>query len=217
MLGMSGYWIKEGLAKVRRRQADLARHLGYDPSIVSKMITGAREIGHDEAQKIRAYLALPEAETEIPPGAVAVKGPYIDSTPTNVPVHGVAAGNGSADGSFRLEEEIVDFVRRPPGLAKARDVYAIYVTSESMYPAFREGELVYVSTKRPTAIGDDVVLRLKPRHPGDPDEFLIKRLARRNAATVVVEQFNPAGDIHLDTHRVLHMHKVLTMRDLWGV
>lgn len=153
----------------------------------------------------------------LPPGAISVPAEFLLPAPIDVPVYGVAAGNGSGDGSFRLEEHAVDYVRRPPGIARAKDVYAVYVTGESMYPVYRHGTLLFIAPGRPISIGDDVLVCLHPKAPGDPDEYLIKRLVRRGAETLHVEQFNPPLPLEFPVERVKHLHKVLEARELVGI
>lgn len=157
------------------------------------------------------------ADSSLPPGAIPVPAVALQPAPIDVPVYGVAAGNGSGDGSFRLEEHAVDYVRRPPGIAHAKDVYAVYVTGESMYPVYRHGTLLFIAPGRPISIGDDVLVCLHPKEQGEPDEYLIKRLVRRTAAGVTVEQFTPPLQLDFPADRVKHLHKVLEARELVGI
>lgn len=52
-------WIKEGLKKPGKTQRGLARAMGIDPTGVSRMLAGNREIKANEVPKIRAYLGAP--------------------------------------------------------------------------------------------------------------------------------------------------------------
>ncbi|WP_416897656.1 MAG: hypothetical protein ACMVY4_19685 [Minwuia sp.] len=55
--------------------------------------------------------------------------PPREQMPADIPVMGTAAG--SLTGAFQLESDTpIDHVRRPPGIATAVDVYAIYVVGE---------------------------------------------------------------------------------------
>lgn len=134
--------------------------------------------------------------------------------PADVPVLGTAAG--SLQGAFQLHAGApIDHVRRPPGVATAVDIYAIYVVGDSMAPRFEDGELVYVSGRRPARAGDYVVVQIGG---GDEDvEAYCKRLVRRDAERVVLEQYNPAGTFELPAATVTAVHKVLTLNDLFGV
>ena len=121
------------------------------------------------------------------------------------------------DGAFQLETGVIDYVRRAPGIMNARDVYALYVTGESMVPRFRHGELLYVSANRPVRIGDDVVVCIRPEREGDPERCFIKMLVRRHPDYIEVEQFNPLKRMKFNLEDVIRVHRVLTMADVLGV
>ena len=121
------------------------------------------------------------------------------------------------DGAFQLEPGVIDYVRRAPGIMNARDVYALYVTGESMWPRFRDGELLYISASRPVRIGDDVVVCIKPEREGDPERCFIKTLVRRHSDSIEVEQFNPVKRITFANDDIVRVHRVLTMADVLGV
>ena len=48
-------WIRDDLKQPGKSQAGLARHMGWDPSVVSKILRGRRGLKVQEAAKIRAY------------------------------------------------------------------------------------------------------------------------------------------------------------------
>lgn len=142
--------------------------------------------------------------------------PSRDAMPLDVPVYGVAAGN-PMDGAFQLEEGVIDYVRRAPGILNARDVYALYVVGESMWPRFRDGELIYISASRPVRIGDDVILCLPGERPGEPERCFVKTLTGRRADVIEVEQYNPPGRLTFARSNILRLHRVLTMTEVLGV
>ena len=135
--------------------------------------------------------------------------------PQDVPVYGIAVGGN--DGSFFLNGEIVDYVRRPAGASRAKAVYAIFVVGSSMSPRYEEGELVYVNPGRPPAIGDYVVVQLADRDDGSPGVALIKRLTKRTGVSLTLSQFNPAKDIQIPLSDVKAMHHVMTTNELLGI
>lgn len=51
-------WLKQGLTKAGKNQSDLARYLGYDPSTVSRMLSGERRLKADEISKIADFFGL---------------------------------------------------------------------------------------------------------------------------------------------------------------
>ena len=134
----------------------------------------------------------------------------------DVPVYGTAAGS-LGTGAFQLDmESQIDRVRRPPGVANATDVYAMYVTGDSMEPKYASGDLIYVSARRPARVGDDVVVQTRTSEDADPQAF-VKRLARRTEKTLMLEQHNPSATIEVPTGTVVTVHRVFTLNDLFGV
>lgn len=165
------------------------------------------------------WLATGRGPVEPPAEAAAVSAetpalPVRDQMPQDVPVLGTAAG--SLEGAFQLEQGLpIDHVRRPPGIATAVDVYAIYVAGDSMVPRFDEGELIYVSGKRPARPGDYVVVQTS-EEDGEVTAWC-KRLVRRDTKAVVVEQFNPPKTFEISAKAAIAVHRVLTTNDLFGV
>lgn len=191
-------WMRRLAAGLECEPADLISEPGGDPTPLP-------------SQPI--VVSAPEA----PAGDVRpVDLPSKEHMPLDVPVLGVAAGN-PMDGAFQLESGVIDYVRRAPGIMNARDVYALYVTGESMWPRFRDGELLYISASRPVRIGDDVVVCIRPEREGDPERCFIKTLVRRHSDSIEVEQFNPGKRITFANADIVRVHRVLTMADVLGV
>lgn len=232
-MSIEAQWIKAARLAAGLSQEKLAVELmarlsrRFDRSVVQKMEVGNRRVKADEMVAVHNITGhpLPVADatpapvqsSHLPPGAISIPDEKLAPAAVDVPVYGVAAGNGSGDGSFRLQEHAVDYVRRPPGVAHAKDVYAVYVTGESMYPAHRHGALLFVAPGRPISIGDDVLVCLYPKEQGEPEEYLVKRLVRRTASGTIVEQFNPPLNLEFSAERIKHLHKVLEARELVGI
>lgn len=140
--------------------------------------------------------------------------PANSEMPRDLPVLGTAAGSKS--GAFQLENVIIDYVRRPPALMGAADVYAIYVVGDSMEPMIMAGELRFVHPHRPVHIGDVVVLQARNGEEA-PIQAYIKRLVRRTKDKLVLRQLNPETTLEFRADAVVAIHKVLTMNDLFGV
>lgn len=134
--------------------------------------------------------------------------------PRDVPVLGTAAG--SARGAFQLDTAPIDYVRRPPGIGASRDIYALYVVGSSMSPRFEEGELIYVSERRPARVGDYVVVQTVGRDDGAVQAY-VKRLCRRTDVALLLEQLNPAAEIRLEIADVRAVHRILTLNELFGI
>jgi phage repressor protein C with HTH and peptisase S24 domain len=132
----------------------------------------------------------------------------------DIPVYGIAVGG--EDGDFQFNGTEADRVTRPPGLANARDIFALYVVNDSMYPAWREGALFYVNPHRPPVIGDDVVVEMKPQVEGEAGAAFLKRLKARRGNTIVVEQFNPPKEIEFDRDAV-RLYRVIPWEEALGL
>jgi phage repressor protein C with HTH and peptisase S24 domain len=134
--------------------------------------------------------------------------------PLTVPVRGVAVGGTDAD--FTLNGDIVDYVRRPPGLMNAKRALAIYVQGDSMEPRYEAGDLVYLNPDRPARGGDDVVIQMKP-NGHKPGDCFIKRLVRRTPTQIICRQFNPPDEVVYSVDEVDTVFKVMTNAELMGV
>ncbi|WP_170841819.1 S24 family peptidase [Sphingomonas gellani] len=148
---------------------------------------------------------------------------FDEALPRTIPVYGTALGaeldlNGDELVESHIVEltEAIDWVRRPPLLARRSDVYAVYITGSSMEPRFEPGDPVIVDPKRPPRPGDDVIVQLADRHTEGAKAALIKRLVRRSAKALTLRQYNPPMDFEVAADEVLAVHRVVMMRDLLG-
>lgn len=151
----------------------------------------------------------------------------------DIPVYGTALGaalevteNGGPDTTM-IEQatldtgETLDWLRRTPALADRRAVYGVIVTGESMAPRFQEAESVLVDPRSAPRLGDDVIVQLRAPDGQDGEDrvvaVLIKRLCRRNAAFVELEQFNPPARFRLEMSRVSAIHRILPLHEVIGI
>lgn len=137
-----------------------------------------------------------------------------ESAIRDIPVMGTAAG--AVIGAFHLQPEVIEYAQRPPALAGARDVYAVYVRGNSMVPEHRPGDLRFISPHRPVRPGDSVVLQVQ-NYPDGPIEAYIKTFVREKNGEIIVEQHNPPGQITFKREHIFAMHRVLTMGELFGL
>lgn len=155
-----------------------------------------------------AEFAAPVAE----PRLAAI--PPLSQLPRDVEVLGVAVGGD--DGVFMFNGSIADYVRRPPGIAAADQVFGLYVVGDSMAPRFEDGDLIYVHKGRRPAVGNDVVVELHGQD-GQAGQCFVKRLRRRTGDRVVLHQFNPEREIEFPAAQVRQVYKILTTAELLGV
>lgn len=115
-----------------------------------------------------------------------------------------------------MQEDAVEFCRRPPGLGGARNAYATYAPSSAL-AKLDEGDVLLVAPERPARPGDTVLLTIKGG-AGDPPVTYLGRLIGRDAEWVElgVDRPAPMCDRFAAT-TVVSLHKVLTTREIVGL
>lgn len=209
----------------------LAARMGTSPQQVERLEKGQRRLTTDWIEK--AASALGVAPTAIisndelpPPNARPIKfeGASLDRLREDLPIYGTALGaprivEGEAiEQTFLNSGEVIGHAKRPVILNGHNDAYGLYTVGHSMYPKYDEGEMLIAQRKRPARVGDDVVVFL--RALGDEDDgeraraVLVKRLVRKTANYIELEQFNPAITFRIPTDQVLHIDRIMTLSDL---
>ena len=107
-------------------------------------------------------------------------------------------------------------MRRPPGIAHMRNIYALWVSGDSMSPWNKDGDLIYVSPARPTAPGDYVVVQMNDQGDGEPGLAMVKQLVARTPTQLKLGQYNPEKEFAVALSKVKAVHRVLTLRELLG-
>ncbi|MGX7896866.1 S24 family peptidase [Tsuneonella sp. HG222] len=107
----------------------------------------------------------------------------------------------------------VRLIARPPALAGARDIYAIYFHGESMEPRFEAGEIGIVDPGRPVRSGDYVVVQLRENGGKEVTSVLVKRLLRTTGDVYHLEQFNPRLAFTVPKSRVARIHRIMRQTD----
>lgn len=146
----------------------------------------------------------------------AVDIPGFATMNKDVPVRGTTMGGD--DGDFTMNGEIVDSVRRPPGLASNGAAFGLYVIGESMLPRFEPGELVFVNPNRQPTPGCDIVIELLSSVPDTAGPCYIKRLLRVTADHLHVREFHPeVRDFTFEKVRIKNYWRIMTSAELMGV
>lgn len=235
--------IQQRLDALGLSASEASRAATNKPDLIRRIMTGKAKTGTADAMTNLAQVLLttvewletgagpeivaprPAARTEIRPAAITP--PSREAMPRDVPVFGTAAGAllspgrmvEPKEGAFVISDDTVDYVRRPPALESVRDAYALYIEGESMVPAFRPGDLVFVNPHRKVRPADMVILqcRFVPQDEGGEVEAYVKQLVRRTADKTHVQQFNKPGQIVFDNQYIVAVHRVMTMADLFGI
>jgi len=125
----------------------------------------------------------------------------VDTWPRDLKIIGhVKAG---VDGFFLDQGEIHGMAYRPPALRGIEKAFAVYVSDESMMPAFEPGWVAWIHPTKPVAPGNNVIVELAD------GQAYIKRLVRRTASQVVCMQWNPKKEVTYELKKVRHVYLVV--------
>jgi phage repressor protein C with HTH and peptisase S24 domain len=215
-----GQRLRERRKAIGMDITELAKAIGVSQPAVSQWEIGITAPNRKKVAKLAQILRVPVAwllteedtqqHTAAPQGAT----PAIAALPIDVPVLGVAVGG--SDGDFRLNGQVVDYVRRPPGIASLRNVYGLWLVGDSMSPWNKNGDLIYVSPARPPVIGDHIVIQLQDTADGEPGLAMVKLLIGKTPTQLKLGQYNPTREFNLALTKVKAIHKVLSLRELLG-
>ncbi len=128
-----------------------------------------------------------------------------------IPVLGLA--ECGPDGWSLWNGDVIDTIARPSNLLGAPRAYAVYIVGHSMEPRYFQGELAHIHPGKPVALGDFVLVQMRPEHEGDAPKAVVKRLVKRTGSKLVLEQYNPAKKFELKTTDIVSMHKVVGSGD----
>lgn len=218
---------------------DLARRMETTPQQLERLEKGQRRLTMEWLQRAAAALdvevtalvddTISTGPVPNQPNAKPFKyeGASMERMAENLPIFGTALGverlfDGDAVEQTMLNSgDTVGYLKRPTMLNGRGDVYGLYVQGSSMDPVFCEGATIVAETKRPPRIGDDVVVYLRPDDHNEDDgvtsrAVLVKRLVRRSATWIELQQFSPAITFKLETSDILRVDRVMTLGDLLG-
>lgn len=225
MTDTTGSVLKRARQQRKRTLKQVATEIGVSPQAVGNWEADANDITMDNLRKVSSVLAID------PVAASQGRLSYLDDSELNevqritnvgplpemgsrdVQLLGVSVGGEEAD--FTFNGEVIDYLRRPPGIATLQGVFASQVIGTSMIPRFEPGEVIYLGGKQPV-IGDYVVIELFPTGDEKNGKCFIKKLKRRSATEIVVDQFNPAREMTFDPYAIKRMSRVIPWAELLG-
>jgi phage repressor protein C with HTH and peptisase S24 domain len=171
-------------------------------------------LGFDLSDNSAPTLYEPEPNAVIEPGPVYLP---VMNGPSDIQELGATMGGDADDESaFELNGQVIDLVKRPPGLMHRKDVFALRVTNISMFPKFEDGERIYLEKRKP-AIGDYIVVELYPTEEGRPGKSYIKRLLAADSTKITVQQFNPRGELNFRRSEIKQLLRVIPQNELLGI
>lgn len=217
--------------------AELAKRAKMDPSTLSKVETGIRNVTKNTGPKLAEALAVPIEALHASVGSPIPAAPLTPSGPTyanvriandapllpdftglkrDVEVFGTA--QGGAEGAFIINMlgGPIGWAWRPPGLVGVAGVFAVYVEGDSMVPWRRPGALVYVHPHKHPDVGCHVVVELEAP-PGDPPLCMVKELVKLTASRVELRQHNPVQIIQIERARVRRILRVMEWEEMMAI
>ena len=225
--------IAEAVERGETGFADLSRAAGKNHAYIQQFVK--REVPAELPEAVRVALApvlncspddLRESDPPVvtparPPHEVRpapeVHIPAGATMPRDLPVYGTAAGS-NGDGAFLLsQQDVVDYVRRPPGLSANKGAYGVYVEGESMEPAYLQGALIIVDPARKPRPGDGVVIVCAiGDSEADGQTAFVKEFVKQSTTHLTVKQFNPPREIVFERAKLASVHRILTTAELMG-
>jgi len=211
-------WIKDRIRLLRpngKTQTGLAAALGIDPSRVTEIIKGDRQIKSSEVAPLAAYLEMTVADVmaamdgRLPPAPMATgfaepraalglaASPilpvlYPPGRP-DVPVW--ASAQAGEDGAIVLTPDPIDYIHRSDRMRGVKNPFAFYVVGTSMSPAIEHGTQVVINPSLPPMAGRDHVFIQDL--PDGTMKAMVKRLIRSTERSWRVRQFNELKDFDL--------------------
>jgi phage repressor protein C with HTH and peptisase S24 domain len=139
---------------------------------------------------------------------LAADGPRMQVTEAQrVPVLGMA--ECGPDGWSLWNGDVIDTIPRPSNLMGAPKAYAVYIVGDSMEPRYYAGEIAHVHPGKPVTIGAFVLVQIRPEHDGETPKAVVKRLVKRSATKLTLEQYNPAKKFEIKADDIVSIHRVV--------
>jgi phage repressor protein C with HTH and peptisase S24 domain len=124
--------------------------------------------------------------------------------PYDLPVYAGAEGGPTG---LQVTPDPIDWVPRPRPLRNVPKAFAVYVIGDSMEPAYRHGDMVFVHPALPALRGDDVLLTKQ----GSDRELvaMIKHLVGWSDRDWKLKQFNPEREFQVSKSEWPQVHVVV--------
>lgn len=167
---IDGKWIAKRLTGRRGEKAELARHMGVGPDVITKILSGDRKVQPEETPRVWSFF-----ENDASSNTQSTQNSDHDTD--LVAVYDIHASAG--DGSFVLTEDQAESLAFPKGylqwLTRANpvDLKIIGVKGDSMLPTLADDDIVMLDTsKRDLSYDGLFVIR------DNGDGLLVKRIGR---------------------------------------
>jgi len=203
-LTANAWAVKAGVS--RTIWADLRRHGNPSRRTLEKLLDAAgSSLAEFEALRIEGSPSPAAHAGELAEQGRGWRGAPL--APVPLLATRVAGEFGEPGGGIELHSvdrsTIIGQVDRPPALAADANAYALTISGQSMWPRFRDGRRLLVSSIGRVAIGDDVLVQLAG------DQVLIKELVRRSSTLLELRQFNPDVIFPVSAGGIFAIHKIV--------
>lgn len=177
--------IRTRLKSTGRSQRALADYVGVSKDSISRLLTGHRSMGVDEAERIKEFF-----------GDDAPQAPSF----VQIPVYGYAAAGG-ADRVAIANDLVLDRIEIPAGMTRG-DAMAIRIAGDSMEPRLYSGELVIVERNVPPDRNGDCVLELTD------GSAIVKQYRGQRDGFYFLRQYNPDEEVRIPVTKTRAIHAV---------
>ncbi|SFK42082.1 helix-turn-helix domain-containing protein [Caulobacter sp. UNC279MFTsu5.1] len=193
--------IPARLRSMKRSQSDLARHLGIDPSSLTKTLKGERRLKADELIKIEQFFGE-KVDREATVEALSSRR---STAPRRIPVYGYAAAGGQERVAINAGQ-VIDWVDAPPLWNGLGDLIVVRIIGDSMEPRYFAGEAVVVHIGLPPGRGQDCLIEF------NDGSGVIKNYRGQRDGQVFTWQYNPPkgqeNELRFDGASVKAIHAV---------
>jgi len=137
--------------------------------------------------------------------------PQFTDLPRDVPVRGTTA---AIQGGFVMSVSVVDFVRRPPGIAHRKDAYSVYLSDDSMVPWRKARAPLYLEPLTSPVAGDHIIVELREDETAEGRRAVVRLVVSATAKTLRLRQYNPLKEIDIERKNIALMHRCLEWEEL---
>jgi SOS-response transcriptional repressor LexA len=214
--------IRQTLAERHLNMSSVSKRLGKNHAYMHQFLDRGIPATLPETvrEKLSQILNVPEAQLKHLGGqVVGVSGARVRAVFSaggdKIPVLG--GGQDEADGWSVWSAELIEHVSRPPQLTGVAQGYALYVGNSTMEPRFFPGELIYIHPGKPVTLRAFVLVQLKGDREGGPTKAAIRRLVKRTATRVTIEQLSPPKEFEIKPSEIASMHRIVGSAESSGL
>lgn len=178
-LWIDANWIRDRLQATMRTQKALSAALGLDPSAVSRLLDGSRQLKADEIPKVIAFFdptrfgaesngtvasahQRPQNDSIAKSRSGGRVGPGPQPKRSFLPDMAIL-GPLRPEGStyYILESGVAERRPPPPQLRGVPGAYGLFMPDNRLAPRYRAGEILYIHPAKPILSGFFVVVRFR--------------------------------------------------------